>query len=105
MIFQEGDKNLVTFAGVSYWDSKRNIHLWKEDQKGECRTGGRLGWSELIRVMKGAHKILLELEELDENDLDRIKAEYKRLAEKARKDLKKGKGDTGVPEVRSQRKG
>jgi len=45
--------------------------------------------------MKGAHKILLELEELDENDLDRIKAEYKRLAEKARKDLKKGKGDKG----------
>jgi len=55
--------------------------------------------------MKGAHNILLELEELDENDLDRIKAEYERLAEKARKDLKKGKGDTGVPEVRSQRKG
>jgi len=60
---------------------------------------------ELIRVIEGAHNILLELEELDENDLDRIKAEYEKLAEKARKDLKKGKGDTGVPEVRSQRKG
>ena len=59
---------------------------------------------ELIRVIEGAHNILLDLEELDENDLDRIKAEYERLAEKARKDLKKGKGDTGVPEVRSQRK-
>ena len=60
---------------------------------------------ELIRVIEGAHNILLALEELDENDLDRIKAEYEKLAEKARKDLKKGKGDTGVPEVRSQRKG
>ena len=60
---------------------------------------------ELIRVIEGAHNILLELEELDENDLDRIKAEYEKLAEKARKDLRKGKRDTGVPEVRSQRKG
>ena len=59
---------------------------------------------ELIRVIEGAHNILLELEELDENDLERIKAEYEKLAEKARKDLKEGKGDTGVPEVRSQRK-
>ena len=59
---------------------------------------------ELIRVIEGAHNALLELEELDQKDLDRIRAEYQRLAEKARKDLKKGKGDTGVPEVRSQRK-
>ena len=60
---------------------------------------------ELIRVIEGAHNALLELEELDQKDLDRIRSEYQRLAEKARKDLKKGKGDTGVPEVRSQRKG
>ncbi len=60
---------------------------------------------ELIRVIEGAHNALLELEELDQKDLDRIRAEYQRLAEKARKDLKKGKGDTGVPEVGSQRKG
>ncbi len=55
---------------------------------------------ELIRVIEGAHNALLELEELDQKDLDRIKAEYGRLAEKARKDLKKGKKDTDVPEVK-----
>jgi low affinity Fe/Cu permease len=59
---------------------------------------------ELIRVIEGAHNILLDLEELDENDLYRIRAEYQKLAEKARKDLKKGKGDTGVLEVKTQRK-
>ena len=59
---------------------------------------------ELIRAIEGAHNILLDLEELDENDLDRLKADYEKLAEKARKDLKKGKGDTGVGEVKSQRK-
>jgi low affinity Fe/Cu permease len=57
---------------------------------------------ELIRAMEGAHNALLELEELDQKDLDRIKAEYRKLAEKARKDLKKGKGDTDVPEVKGQ---
>jgi low affinity Fe/Cu permease len=56
---------------------------------------------ELIRAMEGAHNALLELEELSQPDLDRIKAEYHKLAEKARKDLKKGKGDTGVPDVKT----
>jgi len=56
---------------------------------------------ELIRSIEGAHNALLELEELDQKDLDRIKAEYGKLAEKARKDLKKGKKDTDVPDVKS----
>jgi low affinity Fe/Cu permease len=60
---------------------------------------------ELIRAMEGAHNILLELEELDEKDLDRIGDEYRKLAEKARKDLMRGKKDTGVPEIRSEHTG
>jgi len=59
---------------------------------------------ELIRAMEGAHNVLLELEELSQADLDRIRAEYRKLAEKARKDLKKGKGDTDVPEVKGQQR-
>jgi low affinity Fe/Cu permease len=55
---------------------------------------------ELIRAIEGAHNALLELEELDQTELDRIRAEYRKLAEKARKDLKKGKRDTDVPEVK-----
>ncbi len=57
---------------------------------------------ELIRAMEGAHNVLLELEELSQADLDRIKAEYRKLAEKARKDLKKGRRDTDVPEIKNQ---
>ena len=56
---------------------------------------------ELIRATEGAHNALLELEELSQAELDHIKAEYRKLAEKARKDLKKGKGDTGVPDVKT----
>ena len=39
---------------------------------------------ELLRVLPGAHNVLLDLEELEERDLDAIRAEYERLAEQAR---------------------
>jgi len=57
---------------------------------------------ELIRATEGAHNILLELEELDVKDLDRIRNEYGKLAEKARKNLMRGKKDTDVPEIKSE---
>lgn len=54
---------------------------------------------ELLRATKGAHTALLALEDLDQDELDRIRSGYADLAAKARKDLQKGKGDTGTPEV------
>jgi low affinity Fe/Cu permease len=54
---------------------------------------------ELIRATKGAHTALLDLEELEEKELDQIRANYEKLAEKSRDDLRRGKKDTGVPEV------
>jgi low affinity Fe/Cu permease len=39
---------------------------------------------ELIRAMKGAQNTLLDLEELDEEELDRIRRRYEQLAEDAR---------------------
>jgi low affinity Fe/Cu permease len=55
---------------------------------------------ELLRVAEGAHIALLDLEELEDRDLDRIRAGYARLAEQARAELKKGAPDTGTPEIR-----
>jgi low affinity Fe/Cu permease len=54
---------------------------------------------ELIRCTKGAHTALLDLEELEENELGRIRDDYESLAERARQDLRRGKSDTGTPEV------
>jgi len=54
---------------------------------------------ELIRCTKGAHNMLLDLEELDEKQLDRIRDCYEKLAAKAREAGKGGEHDTGVPEV------
>src|SRR5258706_16138703 len=38
---------------------------------------------EIIRVLEGAHNALLDLEELDEAQLDHIRANYQELARKA----------------------
>ena len=54
---------------------------------------------ELIRVIEGAHNGLLDLEELEEEELDSIRADYTRLAARARADLRRGLRDTGVPDV------
>lgn len=47
---------------------------------------------ELIRVTADAHDALLDLEELDEEDIARIRAPYKELAQRARGQLRERAG-------------
>lgn len=44
---------------------------------------------ELIRATHGAHKAVLDLEEIEEEELDRIKAGYEKIAEQARGELRR----------------
>jgi low affinity Fe/Cu permease len=60
---------------------------------------------ELIRASRGAHNALLDLEELDEEELDLIRAGYERLAKRAREEMKSGGADTDVPEVEQEEGG
>jgi low affinity Fe/Cu permease len=53
---------------------------------------------EVIRAIEGAHNALLDLEELDEEELDRIRTEYQQLAGDARRDMRKG-GSTDTRDV------
>ena len=54
---------------------------------------------EIIRSTQGAHNELLDLEELEQEDLDRIRADYEILARHARAAMRKGVPDTDVPEI------
>jgi len=54
---------------------------------------------ELLRVSPGAHNVLMNLEELEEQELERIRAVYVKLAEKARRGVAGGRSDEGVPEI------
>ena len=54
---------------------------------------------ELLRVTVGAHNALLDLEELEEHELERIRGGYMRLAQRARTKLRSGEPDTDAPEA------
>ena len=55
---------------------------------------------EIIRCIEGARNELLDLEEMEEEDLKRIRQNYLDLADKARQHLEKqGRHDTGVPDL------
>src|SRR3954469_18877565 len=54
---------------------------------------------ELIRAVQGAHNALLDLEELDDKTLDTVRERYRKLAAKAREDIKAGKLDIGCEDV------
>jgi low affinity Fe/Cu permease len=55
---------------------------------------------ELLRVTAGAHNVLLDLEELEEADLEKLRDAYCRLAEQARRGRDHGRSDAGVPDIR-----
>src|SRR5215210_4055305 len=52
---------------------------------------------ELIRSMESAQNTVLDLEELDETELDRIRAEYEELAQKARDKLENSRSKKMSP--------
>jgi low affinity Fe/Cu permease len=54
---------------------------------------------ELIRALEGAHNALLDLEELDEDEIEHIRKNYRELAAHARKAIAQGMRDTGCREV------
>jgi low affinity Fe/Cu permease len=54
---------------------------------------------ELIRAMTGAHNALLDLEELEYDDLELIRGDYTKLAQRARDDLRRGIRDTDATDL------
>ena len=61
----------------------------------------QLKLDELIRAIDGAHNGLMDLEELSEADLERIRMRFEALARDARENLKRGLADTGTTELRT----
>jgi len=59
----------------------------------------QLKLDELIRAVEGAHNGLLDIEELTEEELKRLRVRYAKLATTAREDLRRGRKDTGTPQV------
>ncbi len=56
---------------------------------------------ELIRATQGAHNVLLDLEELEEEELQEFQDRYEALAEKARNSSPLDEDESGSPEVQA----
>ena len=59
----------------------------------------QLKLDELIRATEGCHNALLDIEELSEEELDKIKRGYAILARKALGAVRQGQSDLGSPEI------
>jgi len=64
----------------------------------------QLKLDEIIRSLQGAHNAMLDLEELDEQDLLKMRENYLQLAERARLALQRGDTDTDVPDLAGKRR-
>jgi low affinity Fe/Cu permease len=60
----------------------------------------QLKLDELIRATQGAHNALLDLERIDDQQFERYRRSYEKLAAAARKKLAKGELDTDSPEIK-----
>jgi low affinity Fe/Cu permease len=60
----------------------------------------QLKLDELIRATRGAHNALLDLEEIEDELLERYLKTYRALAATSRKKIDEGKLDTDTPEVK-----
>jgi low affinity Fe/Cu permease len=68
-------------------------------------TATQLKLDEVIRCTKGAHNAMLDLEELSQEDMDKVHALYEQLARQAREGAEHGKVATGTPSIPEERNG
>ena len=59
----------------------------------------QLKLDEIIRSLEGAHNALLDIEELEEVELDRMRNRYVELARLAREQRRRGDTDVDTPDV------
>jgi low affinity Fe/Cu permease len=62
-------------------------------------TAMHLKLDELIRAVHGAHNTLLNLEEMTQDDLDKMHNAYIKLAAAAQEELRQGALDTDSPDI------
>lgn len=74
------------------------VFLIQNTQNREAKAT-QLKLDELIRSTEGAHNILLDLEELEEVQLEKIRQKYLQLARAAREGKLKGESDSHHPDI------
>jgi low affinity Fe/Cu permease len=70
-----------------------------QNTQGRTRAALQLKLDELIRSTSGAHNVMLTLEDLSLEEIEKFRAHYEKLAMAAREKLRRGQADTGTPAI------
>ncbi|MEP6959796.1 MAG: low affinity iron permease family protein [Nitrospirota bacterium] len=70
-----------------------------QNTESRTRAALQLKLDELIRSTRGAHNVMLTLEDMSLEEIEQYRAHYEKLATTAREKLKHGQADTGTPEI------
>jgi low affinity Fe/Cu permease len=61
----------------------------------------QLKLDEIIRSTQGAHKMMLDVEQLSASDLEKLRVLYQEMADNARRDKGGSSADTGTPDIKA----
>ena len=70
-----------------------------QNTQGRTRAALQLKLDELIRSTSGAHNVMLTLEDMSLEEIEKFRTHYEKLAMTAREKLRGGQADTGTPEI------
>jgi low affinity Fe/Cu permease len=100
-LFHDGNTWLLIINTAATIITFLMIFLIRNAQNRESEAV-QLKLDELIRATKAAQNTLLDIEELSEEELDKIKARFERLARKARKESSAGETDIIPREIQPE---
>ena len=96
--FHFGESWEFTFVSVTSIVTFLMVFLIQNTQ-GRTRAALQLKLDELIRSTSGAHNVMLTVEDLSLEEIEKFRTHYEQLATTAREKLRGGHADTGTPEI------
>jgi low affinity Fe/Cu permease len=70
-----------------------------QNTQSRTRAALQLKLDELIRSTSGAHNVMLTLEDMSLEEIEKFRTHYEKLAMTAREKLRQGQADTGTPAI------
>lgn len=97
-LFHFGDSWQFTLVSVTSVVTFLMVFLIQNTQS-RIRAALQLKLDELIRSTSGAHTVMLTVEDMPLEEIEKYREHYEKLAMTAREKLRGGHADTGTPEI------
>jgi low affinity Fe/Cu permease len=97
-LFHFGDSWQFTLVSVTSVVTFLMVFLIQNTQS-RIRAALQLKLDELIRSTSGAHNVMLTVEDMPLEEIEKYREHYEKLAMTAREKLRGGHADTGTPEI------